>query len=95
MYTLLDTSYIIPYKIHNYRVESRSSCRGALRLVNGANAREVRVEICIRGTWNTVCGNDYGTGSSEASTVCMYTARLFSQRQVIVIMQEDLYNSYN
>ena len=33
-----------------------------------ANAREGRVEICIHGTWNTVCGNDYG--NSEASTVC-------------------------
>ena len=42
-----------------------------MRLVNGANAREGRVEICMHGIWNTVCDNNYGNWySTEASVVC-------------------------
>lgn len=60
--------YLAPY--YN-RGESTTSCHGAVRLVNGANAREGRVEICIHGVWNTVCDDYYGSWySSEASVVC-------------------------
>lgn len=41
---------------------------GSVRLVNGANYTQGRVEVCLNGIWGTVC--DDGWGTTEAETVC-------------------------
>ena len=41
---------------------------GVVRLANGDTEREGRVDICIDGAWNTVCGKKWG--DIEAQTVC-------------------------
>lgn len=41
---------------------------GEVRLVDGQEESEGRVEVCINGEWGTVC--DDGWGSQEAQTVC-------------------------
>lgn len=41
---------------------------GELQLVNGDSPEEGRVEICIDGTWGTVC-DDFWT-NSNAQVVC-------------------------
>ena len=49
---------------------AQESCSyyGDVRLVNGSNEREGRVEVCIGRVWGTVC--DHGWGYSFARVVC-------------------------
>ena len=41
---------------------------GDIRLVNGANATEGRVEVCNNNQWGTVCDDAWGT--VDASVAC-------------------------
>lgn len=41
---------------------------GELRLINGTNDAEGRVEVCIDGTWGTVCADKWG--DPDASVAC-------------------------
>ena len=49
---------------------AQKSCSyyGDVRLVNGSNEREGRLEVCIGRVWGTVC--DYGWRYSFARVVC-------------------------
>ena len=42
--------------------------QGQLRLAGSNIANEGRVEICIKNTWGTVCGDSWG--SADATVVC-------------------------
>ena len=50
---------------------AQESCTyyGDVRLVNGSNEREGRVEVCIGKVWGTVC-NPYFWSSGFARVVC-------------------------
>ena len=47
----------------------RTGCtEGDIRLVNGTESREGRVEICYIGVWGTICNN--GWDIFDANVVC-------------------------
>ena len=47
-----------------------SSCTtGDVRLQDGPNVREGRVEICINNAWGTVCNNQFGV--EDATVTCI------------------------
>lgn len=47
---------------------------GQLRLVNGSNTIEGRLEICVNSAWGSVCGNSFS--SDDANVAC----RVLSER---------------
>lgn len=47
-----------------------SNCNhGEVRLVDGPNVREGRVEVCINNAWGTVCSSNFG--NEDATVVCL------------------------
>lgn len=43
---------------------------GSVRLVDGQNATEGRVEVCRGGVWGTICDDSGDWGSADARVVC-------------------------
>ena len=41
---------------------------GDIRLIGGQTVQEGTVEICLKGTWGSIC--DYNWGYEEAEVVC-------------------------
>ena len=56
-------------KAIRFKVSITLGCtEGEIRLVDGANFTEGRVEICLNDEWGTVCDQTWNT--TEASVVC-------------------------
>ena len=62
------------------------SCEdGDIRLVDGSNPLEGRVEVCINNAWGTVCENSFST--SDAHVVCTQLGYRFNGTQVLYISE--------
>ena len=60
------------------------SCEdGDIRLENGSNPLEGRVEVCFNKAWGTVCDNSFST--SDAHVVCRQLGYRFNGTQVLSI----------
>jgi deleted-in-malignant-brain-tumors protein 1 len=66
---------------------SQECTDGALQLVGGKNNRAGRVQVCMGGTWGTVCDSTSAWGTTQASVVCQNLG--FSGNGTIV--SDDLY----
>ena len=65
--------------VHNIAVPSTEigNCTtGAIRLGNGTNDYEGRVEICINNAWGTICNNRFST--SDTRVICRDLGYTFS-----------------
>ena len=49
-------------------VEQANCTNGAVRLVDGSEPHEGRVEVCVNEAWGTVCSNSWN--SAYARVVC-------------------------
>ena len=48
--------------------EATANCTdGDLRLMDGTNSREGRVEMCYEGQWGTVCDDLWGTNDAKVA----------------------------
>ena len=54
---------------------------GDVRLVDGSNPLEGRVEICLNRAWGTICNNSFSI--SDAAVVCRQLRYHFNRSQVI------------
>ena len=66
--TMCAQLYIHKYNCLNFSVSNTSCLEGDVRLANGQNQFEGRVEICLNSVWGTVC-DDYWS-SNDAKVVC-------------------------
>ena len=80
-YTTALSILLISFPTLNLVESTGSTCTyGDIRLVDGNNQYEGRVEVCINDQWGTVCDNSWGT--TDATTICKqlgyaYTASTF------------------
>ena len=60
---------------------------GDIRLAQGPNVREGRVEICLNNAWGTVCAQDVIFSSASAQVVCQQTfpGSIISSETLIVL----------
>ena len=56
---------------------------GDVRLVDGSNPLEGRVEICLNHAWGTICNNQFST--TDATVVCNQLGYDFNGTQVVPI----------
>lgn len=54
-------------------VQCNGPCtNGSVRLVDGNNTNEGRVEVCKNSVWGTICNGFGGWGTAEARVVCRH-----------------------
>ena len=55
---------------------------GSVRLIGGSNEREGTVEVCLNGTWGTICGARWD--STDAGVVCRQLGYAFEGIQLLL-----------
>ena len=62
-----------------------SNCTyGDVRLVNGRNQYEGRVEVCINNQWGTVCDNSWS--ATDATTVCKQLEYAYTSSMIKLLL---------
>ena len=63
------STYVIYIDKSNFIFDSLALCQdGDIRLAGGSYNNVGRIDLCVSGTWGTICGNNFD--SKDASVVC-------------------------
>ena len=64
--------------------QSSNCTTGAVRLANGPNKYEGRVEICINNAWGTVCHSEFS--SEDAQVICKDVGMVVAEGEIYLFI---------
>ena len=73
-------------------IEQVDCSDGDIRLFNGSNPLEGRVEVCFNRAWGTICSNRFD--EDDSTVICTQLSFPYSGQFIVIIISRCIYDSY-